>query len=141
MDTAFIVKPTDFRPARGGTKFRHLKIHDTVCLLKERELLKGKKVRLSLHKCPVSVLGPHVPSPTVSCCGLQVCVLMDLTPNMKREFSGCILSFSDLQMGENGLERVHKKTLLPLMHVCSKVSSSAPTLPTACTPAPTLPAG
>ena len=49
---------------------------------------------------------------------------MDLTPNMKREFSGCILSFSDLKMGEKGLERVHKKILLPLMHVCSKVSSS-----------------
>ena len=42
---------------------------------------------------------------------------MDLTPNMKREFSGCILSFSDLKMGEKGLERVHKKILLPLMHV------------------------
>ena len=46
MKTAFKKwrAPTNFRPARGGTKFRHLKIHDTVCLLKERDLLKGKKV-------------------------------------------------------------------------------------------------
>ena len=42
--------------------------------------------------------------------------MMDLTPNMKREMSGCILSFTTL----NGDERTHKKVMLPLMHVCTK---------------------
>jgi len=65
----FVVTPEGYKPMQGGSVYRNNEDMDTARLLKERTMLKGKK--LSAY--------------------------FDLTPISKRNIIGCIVAFSELQ--------------------------------------------
>ena len=83
METGFQegTAPGDFKPCSKSSAYTFLKVVDTVALLKELELLKGK----------------------------QLCLMMDLTPCLKRSIYGVGLAYSWVEDGEPK----HRKVLLP----------------------------